>query len=73
MNSLLLLALLWLPIALVIDVTVRAISTPFTSFPKKALFYLVTLPLVWLRLLEGGVHYVAKYSFVEKVARWFKS
>lgn len=73
MNSLLLFALFWLPIALVIDVTVRAISTPFVSFPKKALFYTITLPLVWLRLLEGGVSYVAKYPFVEKTARWFKS
>ena len=73
MNSLLLLALFWLPIALVIDVTVRSISTPFISFPKKALFYLVTLPLVWLRVLEDGVHYVSSTSFVAKTAKWFKS
>jgi len=73
MNSLLILALLWLPIALVIDVTVRAVATPFVSFPKKALFYLVTLPLVWLRVLEDGVHYVSSTSFVAKTARWFKS
>lgn len=73
MNSLLLLALFWLPIALVIDVTVRSVSGPFISFPKKTLFYLVTLPLVWLRLLEGQVSKVSKIPVVEKVAGWFKS
>lgn len=73
MNSLLLLALLWLPIALVIDVTVRAVSAPFVSFSKKALFYTVTLPLVWLRLLESQISKVSKIPFVGKVARWFKN
>lgn len=73
MNSLLLFALLWLPIALVIDVTVRAVLTPFVSVPKKVLFYAITLPLIWLRLLESGVSRVSNLSFVAKTARWFKS
>lgn len=72
MNSLLLLALFWLPITLVIDVTVRAVSGPFVSFPKKALFYLVTLPIVWFRVLESQVHQASSLPFVTKIAKWFK-
>lgn len=72
MNSLLLLALFWLPIALVVDITVRAVSGPFVSFPKKALFYILTLPLIWLRLLEAQTSRVSNLLWVTKTAKWFK-
>lgn len=73
MSSLLLLALLWLPAALVTDVCVRGYPGQITKFPKKALFYLITLPLVWLRVLEAGVVKVQTARLLEKVAYWFKS
>ena len=73
MNLLLILALIWLPIALVLDVTVRSEPLSFGSFAKKALFYVVTLPLVWLRVLEKGVSRVSSLSFLTKVAQWFRS
>ena len=73
MNLLLILALIWLPIALVLDVTVRTQPLVFGSFAKKALFYVVTLPLVWLRVLERGVSRVSSLSFLAKIAKWFRS
>lgn len=73
MNSLLILALLWLPVALILDVTLRSEPLSFGSFVKKALFYVITLPLVWLRVLEGAVSRVSSLSFLAKVAQWFRS
>ncbi len=72
MNSLLLITLIWLPVALLIDVSVRAVTGPFVALPRKALFYLITLPVVWFRVLEAGVSRVSSISFVAKMAEWFK-
>ena len=72
MKTLIFIFLVWLPLALALDTLVRTVAGEISQWYKKALFFALTFPAFWIRLLDRLVedHVAGK---LPRIGGWFKS
>lgn len=72
MLTLFLLFILWLPLSAVITSLVRATEGEFAHWYKKALYYLVTLPTLWLFMVGKLTDKYLVGGALRSVGIWFR-
>jgi len=70
---LLLIFLLWVAFALVLESFVGAVSGDFKSFPKKLLYWVLVLPVLWIQLINSRTYRGTVGTWFLALADWLKS
>jgi len=65
--------LLWVAFALILGNFVSAISGDFKSFPKKLLYWILVLPILWIDLVASRTYRGTVGGWFLALADWLKS